>query len=100
MDRDVPSRRAVLARTSATMASVGTLAVAGCVGGRRDPNTVVMTAATDVEAIMYSDGGGPSVQQALWDAGLDEDIHVEVQTVVSDSAQRMQTTQSALEAKR
>lgn len=100
MGRDGLSRRAVLAKTSATAASVGALAVAGCVGGGRDPNTVVMTAATDVEAIMYSDGSGPSVQQALWDAGLDQDISVEIQTVVSDSASRMQTTQSALEAGR
>ncbi|RKD97037.1 ABC-type glycerol-3-phosphate transport system substrate-binding protein [Halopiger aswanensis] len=59
-----------------------------------------MTAATDVEGIMHSDGDEPSVQQALWDAGLDENIRVEIQTVVSDSAQRMQTTQSALEAGR
>ncbi len=59
-----------------------------------------MTAASDVAGIMHSEGDGPSIQQALWDAGLDEDIRVEVQTVVSNSAQRMQTTQSALEAGR
>ncbi|AEH37985.1 extracellular solute-binding protein family 1 [Halopiger xanaduensis SH-6] len=59
-----------------------------------------MTAASDVAGIMHSDGDEPSIQQALWDAGLDEDIRVEVQTVVSNSAQRMQTTQSALEAGR
>ncbi|GAB3663177.1 ABC transporter substrate-binding protein [Halopiger thermotolerans] len=59
-----------------------------------------MTAASDVAGIMHSEGDEPSIQKALWDAGLDEDIRVEVQTVVSDSAQRMQTTQSALEAGR
>ncbi len=59
-----------------------------------------MTAAQDVAGIMHSDGDDPSIQKALWDAGLDEDIRVEIQTVVSDSASRMQTTQSALEAGR
>ncbi len=59
-----------------------------------------MTAATDVEGIMHSDGDEPSVQQALWDAGLSEDIRVEIQTVVSDSNQRMQGAQSALQAGR
>ncbi|MFC3958070.1 extracellular solute-binding protein [Halovivax cerinus] len=100
MGRTGPSRRALLATSSAVTASVGALALAGCLGQAREPNTIVMTAATDVEGIMYADGDGPSVQQALWDAGLDEDISVEIQTVVSDSASRMQTTQSALEAGR
>ncbi len=59
-----------------------------------------MTAATDVEGIMHSDGDEPSIQQALWDAGLSEDIRVEIQTVVSDSNQRMQGAQSALQAGR
>ncbi|WP_049890375.1 extracellular solute-binding protein [Natronorubrum sulfidifaciens] len=92
-------RRSFL-RTASVATAVGTVAVAGCLGGTRDPGTVVMTAATDVEGIMYSDGDEPSIQQALWDAGLDEDIHVEIQTVVSDSVQRMQEAQSALQAGR
>ncbi|WP_265111650.1 extracellular solute-binding protein [Halosolutus halophilus] len=93
------SRRTFVA-AAGTSATLGATAIAGCVGRGQRPNTVVMTAATDVEGIMYSDGDGPSVQQALWDAGLDEDIRVDIQTVVSDSATRMQTTQSALEAGR
>lgn len=92
------SRRRYLGTSAA--ATVTGVAIAGCLGSARDDRTVVMTAATDVEGIMYSDGDEPSVQQALWDVGLEEDIHVEIQTVVSDSVQRMQTTQSALEAGR
>ncbi|SDK15089.1 extracellular solute-binding protein [Natronorubrum texcoconense] len=98
-DRSRLRRRSFLKAASATSAT-GAVAIAGCLGGAREPGTVVMTAATDVEEIMYSDGDEPSVQQALWDAGLDEDIHVEIQTVVSDSDQRMQGAQSALQAGR
>ncbi|MFC4541729.1 extracellular solute-binding protein [Halosolutus amylolyticus] len=98
-DRPGVSRRTFVAATG-TSATLGATAIAGCVGRGQQPNTVVMTAATDVEGIMYSDGDEPSVQQALWDAGLDEDITVEIQTVVSDSVQRMQQAQSALQAGR
>jgi ABC-type glycerol-3-phosphate transport system substrate-binding protein len=98
-DRPGLGRRSFLKAASASTAA-GTIAVSGCLGRARESGTVVMTAATDVAGIMHSEGDAPSVQQALWDAGLDEDIRVEIQTVVSDSAQRMQTTQSALEAGR
>ncbi|ELY76895.1 family 1 extracellular solute-binding protein [Natrinema pellirubrum DSM 15624] len=60
----------------------------------------MMTADSGVAGIIRDEGDGPSVQQALWDAGLDEDINIEIQTVVSNSASRMQTAQSALEAGR
>ena len=98
-DRRRVGRRSFLKAASATTAA-GTIAVAGCLGRGQESGTVVMTAATDVEGIMYSDGDEPSVQQALWDAGLDESISVEIQTVVSDSDQRMQGAQSALQAGR
>ncbi|MFC6717648.1 extracellular solute-binding protein [Natrialbaceae archaeon GCM10025810] len=94
--RGATTRRSLLKATAGSVA-VGGVTVAGCLGAARETGTVVMTAATDVEGIMYGDD---SIQQALWDAGLDENISVEIQTVVSDSAQRMQTTQSALEAGR
>ncbi|THE64803.1 extracellular solute-binding protein [Salinadaptatus halalkaliphilus] len=97
--RSVLSRRSMLAATT-TSAATGTLAVTGCLGRGRQPTTVVMTGATDFEEILHTDEGEPSVQQALWDAGLDEDISVELQTVVSDSAQRMQDAQSTLQAGR
>ena len=59
-----------------------------------------MSGDTDFEDIMHTEGDDPSVQQALWDAGLDDDIRVEVQASVDDSAQRMQAYQSALQAGR
>ncbi|ELY53952.1 extracellular solute-binding protein [Natronococcus jeotgali] len=91
------ARRAFLGAASA---SVGSVAVAGCLGRGGQGGTVVMTAATDIESLMHGDGDEPSIQRALWDAGLDEDVRVEIQTVVSDSAQRMQSAQSALQAGR
>ncbi len=97
-DRARLRRRSFL--TAASASTVGAVAVTGCLGRGRSPNTVVMTADSGVAGIIHSDGDEPSVQQALWDAGLDEDIRVEIQTVVSDSASRMQTAQSALEAGR
>ncbi|ELY29052.1 family 1 extracellular solute-binding protein [Natrialba magadii ATCC 43099] len=88
-----------MAAASATTA-VGATTIAGCLGRGHDPDTVIMTGATDFEEILHTDGDEPDVQQALWDVGLDEDIRVEVQTVVSDSAQRMQEAQSTLQAGR
>ncbi|ELY62171.1 extracellular solute-binding protein [Natronolimnohabitans innermongolicus] len=92
------SRRRFVAASTAT--TVGAVSITGCLGRGRDPNTVVMTGATDFEEILHTDDGEPSVQEALWDAGLDEDIHVELQTVVSDSVQRMEEAQSTLQAGR
>jgi ABC-type glycerol-3-phosphate transport system substrate-binding protein len=97
-DRSRFGRRSFL--KAASMSTAGAVAVTGCLGRGRKPNTVVMTADSGVAGIIHSDGDDPSVQQALWDAGLDEDIRLEIQTVVSDSASRMQTAQSALEAGR
>ncbi|ELZ10391.1 extracellular solute-binding protein [Natrialba aegyptia] len=92
------SRRAFVATASAT--ALGATAIAGCLGGGPGPNTVVMTGATDFEGILHTPDDEPDVQEALWEAGLDEDISVEVQTVVSDSVQRMQEAQSTLQAGR
>ncbi|QCC60686.1 extracellular solute-binding protein [Natrinema thermotolerans] len=97
-DRFSAGRRSFLTGTAA--ATAGAVGVAGCLSRGPGPNTVVMTADSGVAGIIQGDGDGPSVQQALWDAGLNEDINIEIQTVVSDSASRMQTAQSALEAGR
>ncbi|WP_226006527.1 extracellular solute-binding protein [Natrinema salinisoli] len=97
-DRSRLGRRSFL--KAASVSTAGAVAVTGCLGRGREANTVVMTADSGVAGIIHSDGDGPSVQQALWDAGLDEEIRIDIQTVVSDSASRMQTAQSALEAGR
>ncbi|RQG96975.1 extracellular solute-binding protein [Natrarchaeobius chitinivorans] len=94
-----PTRRAFLASASTT-AGVAGVTVAGCLGQARDEGTIVMSGDTDFQDIMHSDDDEPSVQQALWDAGLDDDVTVEVQASVDDSAQRMQQYQSALQAGR
>ncbi|SFS57359.1 extracellular solute-binding protein [Halostagnicola kamekurae] len=93
------SRRTFVKVASASAGAAG-VAVAGCLGRAREPGTIVMSGDTDFESIMHTEGDAPSVQQALWDAGLDEDITVEVQAGVDDSAQRMQSYQSALQAGR
>ncbi|MFC4246243.1 extracellular solute-binding protein [Natribaculum luteum] len=98
-DQQGLSRRRFLGAATTSAAAAG-VTVAGCLSRGREPGSVVMTAASDVAGIMHSEGNDPSIQQALWDAGLDENIRVEIQTVVSDSASRMQTAQSALEAGR
>ncbi|MDQ2052313.1 extracellular solute-binding protein [Natronolimnohabitans sp. A-GB9] len=92
--------RRTFVRAASASAVAGTTAVAGCLGRGRGPDTVVMTGATDFEEILHTEEGEPSVQQALWDAGLDEDITVELQTVVSDSVQRMEEAQATLQAGR
>ncbi|RQG95695.1 extracellular solute-binding protein [Natrarchaeobius oligotrophus] len=97
--RGGPSRRAFVRSASAAAALAG-VGIAGCLGRARDETTVVMSGDTDFADIMHADGDEPSVQQALWDAGLDEEITVEVQASVDDSAQRMQQYQSALQAGR
>ncbi|RQG89767.1 extracellular solute-binding protein [Natrarchaeobius halalkaliphilus] len=96
---DGSSRRRFVRSVSAT-AIAGGAAIAGCLGRTRDEETVVMSGDTDFEGIMHTDDGEPSVQEALWDAGLPEEITVEVQASVDDSAQRMQQYQSALQAGR
>ncbi|SEH10694.1 ABC-type glycerol-3-phosphate transport system, substrate-binding protein [Natronorubrum sediminis] len=92
--------RRTFVRTASVSTVLTTTALAGCLGRGRDETTVVMTGATDFEEILHTEEGEPSVQQALWDAGLDENITVELQTVVSDSVQRMQEAQATLQAGR
>ncbi len=91
------SRRGLLAATAGTTALGG---VAGCLGRGGIDGTVTMTAATDIEEIMYPNDDEDSIQEALWRAGLDESITVEIQTVPSDSDARMEEAQSALQAGR
>ncbi|OVE86363.1 ABC transporter substrate-binding protein [Natronolimnobius baerhuensis] len=93
------SRRQYLtaASTSAVLGSVG---LAGCLGGARDENTIVMSGDTDFEGAMDGEDAETSIQEALWDAGLDESITVDVQASVDDTDQRMQNYQSTLQAGR
>ncbi len=89
------SRRQYLTATSVAAG----VAVTGCLGGARGEETIVMTGDTDFEEAMRGDDG-PAIQEALWEAGLDDDIRVEVQASVDDTDQRMQAYQSTLQAGR
>lgn len=72
--------------------------MAGCLGRGQGENTIVMTGDSDFADAMTD--GDPSIQEALWDAGLDEGITVEVRPGVADSAQQMRAAQSTLQAGR
>ncbi|WP_290814965.1 extracellular solute-binding protein [Halovivax sp.] len=91
-------RRSFLKAASA--GSLGGVAVAGCLGRGPEEGTVVISGDTDFEEIMHADDDEPSVQQALWDAGLDEDITVEVRPGPDETEQRRGGYQSALQAGR
>lgn len=92
-----PTRRSMLAAVATT--TFGATAVAGCLGRGAPEDAVVMTDNTDIADAMNADEG-TSIQEALWEAGLSEDITVEVRAGVDDSSQRMRSAQSALQAGR
>lgn len=85
------SRRQYLtaASTSAVLGSVG---LAGCLGGARDENTIVMSGDTDFEGAMDGEDAETSIQEALWDAGLDESITVDVQPASMTPTSACKTT--------
>ena len=91
------SRRHYLRATTASAVTAG-VAVTGCLGRGREENTIVMSGDTDFEQAMHADEA--SIQEALWEAGLDDEITVEVRASVDDTDQRMQGYQSALQAGR
>ncbi|WP_255170735.1 extracellular solute-binding protein [Natrononativus amylolyticus] len=93
--RDGVSRRRFIA--AASTASAGTAAIAGCLGRGAEEGSVVAYGDTDFQDIMDPDG---ELHQALWDAGLDEDITVEVRTGPDETEQRRSAAQSALQAGR
>jgi multiple sugar transport system substrate-binding protein len=93
------SRRAFV-RAASVSAAVGTAAVAGCVGGAQPDGTVIVSGDTDFEDIMHTPEGEPSVQEALWEAGLDETISVEVRPGADQTEDRRSEYQSALQAGR
>ncbi len=89
------SRRSFVA--AASVAGVGSVGLAGCLGRGVEPGSVVAYGDTDFQDIMDPDG---ELHQALWDAGLDEDITVEVRTGPDETEQRRAAAQSALQAGR
>jgi multiple sugar transport system substrate-binding protein len=93
------SRRAFV-KAASVSASAGTVAVAGCIGGARPEGTIVVSGDTDFEEIMHTPEGEPSVQEALWEAGLDESISIEVRPGADQTEERRSEYQSALQAGR
>ncbi|TYL37147.1 ABC transporter substrate-binding protein [Natronococcus pandeyae] len=89
------SRRSFIAAASVTGA--GTVGLAGCLGRGAEEGSVIAYGDTDFQDIMAPDG---ELHQALWDAGLDEDITIEVRTGPDETGQRRFAAQSALQAER
>lgn len=89
------SRRSFVA--AASVAGAGTVGLAGCLGRGAEEGSVVAYGDTDFQDIMAPDG---ELHQALWDAGLDEDITVGVRTGPDETEQRRSAAQSALQAGR
>ncbi|AGB37542.1 extracellular solute-binding protein [Natronococcus occultus] len=87
------SRRSFVAAASA----VGAGGIAGCLGRGAEEGAVVAYGDTDFQDIMDPEG---ELHQALWDAGLDEDITVSVRTGPDETEQRRSAAQSALQAER
>ena len=94
------SRRSILRAASVTAVG-GSVAVAGCIGEARPEETVVLSGDTDFQEIMFADNEDEqSVAQALYDAGLDEGIDLEVVPGPDDTTERRDQYAGALQAGR
>lgn len=87
------SRRTFVKAAGASGVTAGSLGLAGCLGSA-DQDTIVIHADADFQ------GSRDAVQQALWDAGLNEDISFVVRAAANNTEQRRQDIQSALQAGR
>ena len=87
------SRRSFVKAAGASGVAAGSLGLAGCLGSA-DDDTVIIHSDSDFQDIR------DEIQQALWDAGLDDDISYEVRAAADDTDARRQDIQSALQAGR
>ncbi|MFC6904089.1 extracellular solute-binding protein [Halalkalicoccus tibetensis] len=87
------SRRTFVKAAGASGVAAGSLGLAGCLGSA-DDDTIIIHSDTDFQDIR------DTVQETLWEAGLDEDISYEVRAAADDTEQRRQDIQSALQAGR
>lgn len=87
------SRRTFVKAAGASGVTAGSLGLAGCLGSA-DGDHIIIHSDTDFQDIQ------DTVQDALHEAGLDEDITYEVRAAANDTEQRRQEIQSALQAGR
>lgn len=86
------SRRAFVAAASVTGA--GSVGLAGCLGRGAEEGSVIVYGDADFQGLMEE------LHETLWDAGLDENITIEVRTGPNETEQRRSAAQSALQAGR
>jgi multiple sugar transport system substrate-binding protein len=87
------SRRSFVKAAGASGITAGTVGLAGCLGGA-DEDAVIIHSDSDFQDIR------DSIQETLWEAGLDEDISYEVRAAADETDQRRQDIQSALQGGR
>lgn len=87
------SRRSFVKAAGASGVTAGSLGLAGCLGST-DNGAVIIHSDSDFQDIR------DDIQQALWDAGLDDGISYEVRAAADDTDERRQDIQSALQAGR
>lgn len=87
------SRRRFIEAVGGSSATIATTGLSGCLGSTED-TSVVIHGDADLEGIENP------VQEALWEAGLDTEISIEVWAVGGDSEDRRRSVQSALQAGR
>ncbi|WP_122090473.1 substrate-binding domain-containing protein [Halalkalicoccus subterraneus] len=87
------SRRTFVKAAGASGVTAGSLGLAGCLGSA-DQDAIIIHADTDFQNI------SGELQQAAWEAGLDDSISFEVRAAANNTEQRRQDIQSALQAGR
>ncbi|MCL7419263.1 MAG: extracellular solute-binding protein, partial [Halalkalicoccus sp.] len=87
------SRRTFVKAAGASGVTAGSLGLAGCLGSANQ-DAVVLHADSRFQSAQ------DVIQEALWDAGLDQDIKFEVRAASNNTEQRRQDIQSALQAGR
>jgi multiple sugar transport system substrate-binding protein len=87
------SRRTFVKAAGASGVTAGSLGLAGCLGSA-DQDAVVLHADARFQSAR------DVIQEALWDAGLDQDIEFVVRAASNNTEQRRQDIQSALQAGR
>lgn len=93
-DRTTPSRRTVLRAVGGSGVALGAAGLAGCLGTGSSEGRLILSSNAD-----FADNQQP-IQEALWEAGLDESITVEIRAGDMNTENRRQEYDSALSAGR
>ncbi|WP_238532849.1 type 2 periplasmic-binding domain-containing protein [Halalkalicoccus jeotgali] len=87
------SRRTFVKAAGASGVTAGSLGLAGCVGSANQDALIL-------HADARFQSSQDAIQEALWEAGLDQEIEFDVRAASQNTEQRRQEIQSALQAGR